>query len=74
MLFTGGDDYISGPYNVTFYSGDTSVEFDIPIKDNFMKETDESFTLKIDPSSLPSSVSVDNKHNTTVTIMDNDSK
>ena len=73
----GGVDYNSGPYSVTFPTGDTIVPFkvpitfDVPINDDNILENTEMFTLTIDPS-LPSRVTVGNPDRSTVTILDND--
>ena len=67
-------DYVSGPYTVTFPAGVTSVLFDIPINDDDVFEGNENFTITIDPSSLPTDVSVGNPGQATVTIVDDDRK
>ena len=72
--FTGNKDYTSGPYNVTFQAGDFFAEFSISINDDNIKQNNKSFTLIIDPSSLPNYVSVGKPGNATVIVMDNDSK
>ena len=48
----------------------TSVTFDIPIINDMIHEGDESFTLTIVNSSLPSRVSRGDPHMTNVTIVD----
>ena len=48
----------------------TSVTFDIPIINDMIHEGDESFTLSIVSSSLPSRVSRRSPSMTTVTIVD----
>ena len=50
------------------------MSFGVPITDDKTTEGSESFNLYIDPSSLPSSVTVYHLHNTTVTILDQNSK
>ena len=73
IILTGGDvDYSSGPYTVTFPAGVTRVSFNISITDDIVLEGDENFNLTIDPSSLPSRVSVINLGQATVTIVDDD--
>ena len=44
---TGGDDYIPGPYNVTFPIGYTSALIDIYINDDDILEEDETFVVSI---------------------------
>ena len=56
-LTVGNDvDYGSGPYTVTIPAGNQSVVFDISIIDDNMLETNETFELSIDSTSLPSKV------------------
>ena len=75
LLVTGGGvDYDSGPYTVTFPAGVTRVPFDVPINDDNVLEDDESFTLGIDPSSLPDDVTRGNPGSATVTINNTVSK
>ena len=47
------------------------VPFNIPITDDMILEENEDFTLTINPSSLPTGVSVGSPKQTTVTIVDN---
>ena len=72
MMFTGGVDYGSGPYTVTFPAEQTRVLFDVPVTDDDIHEMSETFNLIIDPSSLPNGVTSSNS--STVTIMDQDGK
>ena len=67
---TGGVDYNSGPYNVTFPAGVTSVAFNISVINDTILEGNESFTLTIMNSSLLSRVDLGIPDNTTVTIVD----
>ena len=71
---TGGVDYGSGPYTVTFPAGTTMVSFNIPINDDMIFEGNEDFMLTINPSPLPTGVSVGSPDQATVTIVDNDRK
>ena len=73
-LLTGGNDYNSGPYTVTFASGVTTAPFNIPITDDVIFEGNESIKFEIINSSLPSNVSVSNPDQATVIILDDDSK
>ena len=52
----------------------TNVQFDIPINDDAIIENNENFALNIDPSSLPTGVTVGSFDQATVTIVDNDGK
>ena len=73
-MLTGGVDYDSGPYNVTFPAGVTRAPCDVPITNDIILEGDESFHLIIDSSSLPNGVSGSHPVLTTVTIVDDDGK
>ena len=67
--FAGIDaDYTSGPYNVTFTHGETSIPFSIPLIDDDIFEGDENFTLTVVPSD---SISISNG-TAIVTIVDNE--
>ena len=70
----GGVDYDSGPYTITFPTGETSVLFDVPINNDNTLELDETFDLSIDSSSLPAQVTVGGTGTSTVTITNDDSK
>ena len=67
-------DYTSGPYTVTFLAGQTTATFDVPINDDYILEGSEDFILTIDATSLPINVIYGNPGQTTVTIVDDDSK
>jgi len=68
-------DYHSGPHNVTFIAGVTSVSFDVLINDdNLIENFHENFNLTIDPFSLPNGVTTGPLDQTIVIIQDNDSK
>lgn len=73
-MFTGNVDYVSGPYTITFLPRVTYVILDVPIINDDIVETNESFILTIDPSSLPSNVVVGDPYEATVTILNDDSK
>ena len=76
MVITAGNgnDYISGPYNVTFDAQSTRASFDVVIIDDSILESDENFVIAINPTSLPSSVTVGNHSNVRITIMDDEGK
>ena len=74
LAATRGDDYIPGPYNVTFPAGVTSVSFNVPIIDDNVLESDEHIFLRIDSSSLPSRFIVTNPSQATLTIVNDDCK
>ena len=67
-------DYTSGPYPVTFPAGMTNYTFNIPIRNDNMVENNETFTLAIDSSSLPTGVMVGSPRQATVTIINDDGK
>ena len=64
-------DYVSGPYNVTFPAGVTSMSLNNTVVNDEILESDENFYLNI-CSSLPDRVAVGDINQTTVTIKDND--
>ena len=66
-----GNDYSSGPYNVTIPAGTTSAFFVVPIIHDDLVEENEDFMLTINTELLPIGVTVGNPAVTTVTIVDN---
>lgn len=74
FVLGGGVDYNSGPYNVTFSAGTTEVYTDIVLVNDDTYENEEIFDLIIDPSSLPSNITVYNFGQATVTILNDDCK
>ena len=74
MAYSTGDDYGNGPVSVTFSAGMTSASLYISITDDNLLEGNEDFYLMIDSSSLINGVSVGSVNQTTVTILDADSK
>ena len=73
-ILAENDDYISGPYTVTFPAGVTSATFDVPIVGDSVLEGNENFTLVINDSSLPSHIIRGSPRNVAVNIVDDDSK
>ena len=71
---TGGVDYDSGPYTVTFPAEVTSVPFDVTINDDNIMEDDEDFMLIINSSTLPEGVTHGDPNNATVTVTNDDCK
>ena len=67
-----GDDYDSGPYNVTFSAMETRILFNISIIDDDESEDNETFNLIIDESSLSKGVTVGMTSQATVTIVNDD--
>ena len=74
MSHTGDDDYVSGPFNVTFAAENTRALLNIEIISDNLLETLESFTLTINPSSLPSNVDIGDHNQVTITIVDDSGK
>ena len=74
MQYIGGIDYNSGPYSCQFNAGDVRTSFNISIINDSMPEINEMFNLTIDVSSLHSNVTVGDRHQSTVTIVDDDGK
>ena len=71
-IITGGDDYQRGPFSVTIPAGEISVPFNISIIDDNIFEENESFTLTIESSSLPSRFLLQPDCVLIITIVDND--
>ena len=71
---TGGVDYYSGPYNVTFPAGVTSVSFNISIYDDDVLEDNENFSLAINIDSLPYGVIIGSPSTVLMIIRNDDSK
>ena len=67
-----GDDYESGPFNVTIPAGEINVPFNVLLTDDIIFESHELFSLTIDPSSLPSAVFLQSDCMLTVLIIDDD--
>ena len=68
-------DYDSGPYNVTFSSGQINATIMISIKDDEILEVDnENFMVTINNYSPSLPITIGDPGNATVTIVDNDSK
>ena len=57
-----------------FPTGNTSVSFDVPITNDNIQESNETFSLNIISSSVPDQVIIGNPRQSAVTIVDNDSK
>ena len=73
LIITGGGDYESGPFSIRIPAGEISVGFNISIIDsNNIFEMNETFSLTIDPSSLPNRVYQQLNCMLTVTIVDDD--
>ena len=65
-----GDDYNSGPYNITFYAGVTYIIFNISINNDNILEEDEEFSLIIEHNNN----TFHGYHEATVIIKNDDSK
>ena len=70
---TGGVDYVSGPYDVKFFEGDTRVHFCVNITDDDLLEGDETFGIEIKTTSLHLRV-ISKNHTVNITIVDNECK
>ena len=67
-------DYGSGPYTVTFFAGESSTLFEVPINDDNIFEASETFSITIDQSSLPNRRILVASSPLTTTILDDDCK
>ena len=70
----GGEDYDSGPYSVKFDAGITEATLNVSIVDDNILEESEKFYLAVNVPSLPDKVSVSDRGQATVTIVDDDGK
>ena len=70
----GDADYIAGPYTATIRAGDTTASFTITLNDDSILEDGETFTIDVDPSSLPTGVTVGSTGQATITIDNDDCK
>ena len=71
---TGGMDYDSRPYTVTFRAMQTRTSFSIPLSNDDAFEDNEKFLLTIKPSSLLNGITPGNPSKAIVTIVDIEGK
>ena len=74
FIATEGSDFIFGPYDALFPAGVTRAAFNVIIIEDDILESDESFTLVIDLLTLPRRIMIGSSNQTTVTILNDDSK
>ena len=74
IIVIGNADFNPGPFSVSFPAQMTTSSFSVPITDDSMFEGNETFTVTIVPSTLPSRVVPGADCVVTVTIDDDDSK
>jgi len=67
-----GEDYGAVPNKVTFSAGKITVSFDVRIKGDELLESNETFQLSINSTTLPNGVTFNDSSVVTVTIVDND--
>ena len=73
--FTGrGTDYVSGPYFARFRRNARRATIIVNMVDDNKPESDETFNLTINATSLPFGVIRSNPHTTIVTIVDDECK
>ena len=73
MICIGGDDYNSGPYNITIPAGETVVPFNVTIINDNINEENETFNLSIAATqNLPEGVHLGENLSVTILIEDND--
>ena len=65
-----GDDYVSGPYNVTISAGRTIVSFDVSIIDDNIYKQREQFDVYIEQISTLNGVHIGSSYIATVVIAD----
>lgn len=69
-----GLDFNFVPHNIFFPAGVTRVTFNVTIIEDNTLEHDEFFSLSVDPLILPDRVTIGNYTDTTITIVNDDSK
>ena len=74
LFCKGNTDYGDGPYSITLPAGRVDVLFNISIHDDNILENNETFSLLIVSNSLPDRVTIGKYNQSTVTILDSDSK
>lgn len=74
MFIAGSNDFAPGPFNVIFPAGMTTASFSVPIADDSLFEGNETFTVTIVSSTLPSQVEEGADCVAVVTIADDDCK
>ena len=73
-MFTEELDFIFGQRNISFPAGVTRITFNVTIIEDNILEHNESFSVSVDPLTLPNRVTIGTSNHTTITIIDNDSK
>ena len=66
------NDYKAGPFSISIPAGKEEESFNVPITDDDVYESDESFELVINRVRLPSRISRAHKYTSTVTILNNE--
>ena len=69
---TGGDDYVPGPYTVSFSAGQPSATLTVFIVDDSATELSEVFTVVISSTDPPGAAEIGSPNMTFITIEDND--
>ena len=72
--FLGNTEFVLGPYSITILAGSTYKDFDVPVNDDYLCESNKTIPLFISTSSLPDRVSLGDPSEATVIIIDDDSK
>ena len=65
-----GEDYVSGPFNITIIAGQTNASFHIPVIDDDIYEQTEQFNVNIEHISTLSNVHIGFPYTATVVIAD----
>ena len=70
----GGSDFIFVPHYVSFPAGVMRVAFNVTIVEDNILEHNESFSVGVDPLTLPNKIIIGSSSHTTITIIDDDSE
>ena len=73
-LTGNGVDYVSGPFNITLFTNQTTASFKIYITNELVEERNEAFLLTITNSTLPHGIHLGTPYSATVFIFDDECK
>ena len=71
---TEGSDFNLRTRSISFPAGVTRVTFNVTITEDSVLEPNENITVGINPITVPSTVTIGSFNNTTITILNDDSK
>ena len=72
--YTEGVDFYFAPLYISFPTGVVKVAFNVTISEDTILEYNESFSVGVDPLTLPSKITIGSSSHTIVTILNDDGK